>query len=130
MVFRDLAAKYEREFFDDMSKLGVRLPNLVTRVSEFITEIIAYTQSLLDKGIAYESNGSVYFDTKSFEATGHKYGKLMPEQIGNSELLAEGEGNLVAAINDDKKNPTDFVLWKKTKTHTDGTVEPSWESPW
>eukprot|EP00603_Paraphysomonas_imperforata_P006991 CAMPEP_0114448774 /NCGR_PEP_ID=MMETSP0103-20121206/20511_1 /TAXON_ID=37642 ORGANISM="Paraphysomonas imperforata, Strain PA2" /NCGR_SAMPLE_ID=MMETSP0103 /ASSEMBLY_ACC=CAM_ASM_000201 /LENGTH=637 /DNA_ID=CAMNT_0001620825 /DNA_START=13 /DNA_END=1926 /DNA_ORIENTATION=- len=126
--FRELAAANEADFFDDMSKLGVRLPDLVTRVSEYVPEVIAYIENLCEKGYAYPSNGSVYFNTRAFEEGGHKYGKLVPEQIGNSELLAEGEGALTA--NDDKKNATDFVLWKKTKEHTDGTVEPSWESPW
>ena len=126
--FRSLASKYEEEFFEDMAKLGVQMPDIVTRVSEFIPQIINYINDLICKGIAYESNGSVYFNTKAFEVAGHVYGKLMPEQIGNSDLLAEGEGALTS--NDDKKNPTDFVLWKKTKLHTEGVVEPAWESPW
>ena len=92
-------------------------------------EIVAYISDLIEKGIAYESKGSVYFNTVAFEKCGHKYGKLIPEQIGNSDLLAEGEGSLTS--NDDKVNSGDFVLWKKTKDHSsDGVVEPSWESPW
>ncbi len=126
--FLDLAAKYEAEFFEDMNRLGVKLPDLITRVSEYVPEIIEYVDGLIKKGYAYESNGSVYFNTRAFESCGHKYGKLMPEQIGNSDLLAEGEGALTA--NDDKQNPTDFVLWKKTKTHESGMIEPSWVSPW
>lgn len=111
-----------------MAKLGVPVPDIVTRVSEFLPEIIEYIKVLVDKGIAYAAGGSVYFSTKDFEAAGHKYGKLMPEQIGNSDLLAEGEGALV--VNDDKRSGNDFVLWKKTKEHADGMFEPSWESPW
>ena len=126
--FRDLASKYEVEFNEDMAKLGVPVPDIVTRVSEFIPEIIQYIDVLIKKGIAYSSGGSVYFSTKDFEAQGHKYGKLMPEQIGNSDLLAEGEGALV--VNDDKRSGNDFVLWKKTKEHANGMFEPSWESPW
>ncbi len=126
--FRDLAAKFEAEYNDDMAKLGVSVPDVVTRVSEFLPEIIQYIEVLITKGIAYEANGSVYFSTKDFEEVGHTYGKLMPEQIGNSDLLAEGEGALTAGT--DKKNNTDFVLWKKTKEHADGMFEPSWPSPW
>jgi len=126
--FRELAATNEAEFFEDMARLGVKLPDMITRVSEYIPEVIEFVDTLVQKGYAYASNGSVYFNTRAFEGAGHKYGKLMPEQIGNSDLLAEGEGALTA--NDDKKNATDFVLWKKTKEHTDGMVEPSWESPW
>lgn len=127
--FRELAQKFEAEFVRDMERLGVQLPDLVTRVSEYVPEIVAYIEVLISKGIAYESNGSVYFSTSHFEACGHRYGKLVPESIGNRELLAEGEGALSPGA-EDKRAPTDFALWKKTKDHTDGTVEPSWDSPW
>jgi cysteinyl-tRNA synthetase len=126
--FRDLASKFEAEFFEDMGMLGVQLPDLVTRVSEYIPEIVAYIERLIERGVAYASGGSVYFNTTAFEAKGQTYGKLLPEQRGNSDLLAEGEGALTA--NDEKMHASDFVLWKKKKDHTDGTVEPSWESPW
>lgn len=129
MPFRELASKYEAEFVEDMTMLGVQLPDITTRVSEYVPEIIEYINDLVKKGIAYASNGSVYFSVTEFEKQGHKYGKLMPEQVGNSELLAEGEGALSAG--DEKQSPSDFVLWKKTKEHqNDGIVEPSWESPW
>ena len=126
--FDELARKYEDEYNDDMLKLGVPPPDIVTRVSEFIPDIVKYIQVLVDKGIAYAAGGSVYFSTKDFEAQGHTYGKLMPESIGNVQLIAEGEGALVE--NSDKKATGDFVLWKKTKIHADGMFEPSWESPW
>ena len=130
MNFRELASKYEAEFFEDMAKLGVAPPDMITRVSEYMPEIIDYIKTLEDKGIAYSSNGSVYFDTANYQACGHVYGKLVPEQIGNSELLAEGEGALTA--DDVKKSPCDFALWKKTKEQEaeSDIVEPSWESPW
>ena len=128
MTIKELSSKYEAEFFEDMKALGVQFPDLVTRVSEYIPEIIAFIEELIRKGIAYESNGSVYFSTKSFECCCHQYGKLLPEQIGNSDLLAEGEGAL--SLNDDKKHSSDFALWKKTKEHTDGLIEPYWVSPW
>ena len=127
--FKTLAATYENEFNEDMISLGVLPPDITTRVSEYVDEIVAYVQKLVDDGLAYEADGSVYFDVNNFEAKGHKYGKLMPEQIGNSELLAEGEGALSAT--EGKRSPSDFVLWKKTKEHKDdGIIEPSWVSPW
>lgn len=89
--FRDLAQKFETEFLEDMKLLGVQLPDVMTRVSEYVPEIVEYISVLVKKGLAYESNGSVYFDTAAFQAAGHKYGKLKPESVGNSELLAEGE---------------------------------------
>jgi cysteinyl-tRNA synthetase len=128
--FRELAAKYEAEFNEDMALLGVQLPDVVTRVSEYIPEIVAYIDKLVKNGIAYESKGSVYFSVSEFQKKGHTYGKLMPEQVGNAELVAEGEGSLADA-NEDKRSPNDFALWKKTKDHKeDGVVEPSWDSPW
>lgn len=126
--FRDLASKQEADFFEDMASLGVPLPDIVTRVSEYIPEIVAYIEKLITNGVAYAASGSVYFNTNAFEQKGHIYGKLVPEQKGNSDLLAEGEGAL--SVNDDKLNPSDFVLWKKRKEHADGMVEPYWESPW
>lgn len=127
--FRELAERYENEFNQDMASLGCALPDITPRVSEYVDQIIAYIEKLVEKGIAYESNGSVYFSTGDFEAQGHKYGKLMPEQIGNSQLLAEGEGSLTAS--GEKRAPSDFALWKKSKDHTeDGVVEPFWPSPW
>jgi cysteinyl-tRNA synthetase len=56
----------QREFLEDMDALGCRRPDVLTRVSEYMPEIIGYVQGILDNGMAYESNGSVYFDTQSF----------------------------------------------------------------
>jgi cysteinyl-tRNA synthetase len=123
--FQQLARKYENDFFEDMEKLGVNYPDILTRVSEYITEIIDYINEIINKGFAYELNGSVYFDTEKFKLSGNIYGKLVPEQCGNSELLKEGEGSLT--IQDKKRSESDFVLWKKTK---DEILEPFWESPW
>lgn len=125
--FTNLSKQFESEFLEDMATLGVQPPDLLTRVSEYIQEIISYIEVLVKKGFAYQSNGSVYFDIAAFEAAGHRAGKLMPEQKGNSELLAEGEGALSAK--GDKKHPSDFALWKKSKSSED-FEEPAWESPW
>jgi cysteinyl-tRNA synthetase len=54
------------EFFEDMEALGVRRPDVLTRVVEFMPEIVAYVQRIVDNGMGYESNGSVYFDTVKF----------------------------------------------------------------
>lgn len=122
--FRQLASRFEVEFLDDMKALGVELPDMMTRVSEYVKEIVDFIQVIVDKGFAYESEGSVYFDVDKFTAAGFTYGKLSPEQIGNSKLAAEGEGALT--VNVVKKSSSDFALWKKTKEEK----EPSWPSPW
>ena len=60
--FREIARKYENEFMDDMRRLNVDLPDCITRVSEFVPEIVEYIEKIISNGYAYESNGSVYFD--------------------------------------------------------------------
>eukprot|EP00775_Hariotina_reticulata_P001138 gene1138-1478_t len=121
-IFRAHAAKYEAEFFEDMEALGVRRPDVLTRVVEFLPEIVAYVQRIVDNGMAYESNGSVYFDTVKFRESGHVYGKCKPSSVGNAALAAESEANFET---NEKRSNQDFALWKAAKPG-----EPSWDSPW
>jgi len=132
--FRELAAEHEMGFLDDMRRLNVKEPTVLTRVSECVPEIIDYVQRIIDNGMAYESNGSVYFDTQRFRSTcGHAYPKMKPEMAGNSEALAEGEGVLtdVSKGAQDKRSASDFALWKRVPEAPPGQVrDPHWESPW
>jgi len=122
-IFRKHAAKYEQEFLEDLNSLGIRMPAVLPRVSEYIPEIINFVKVLVDKGFAYESNGSVYFCVKELQKRRHTYGKLAPESVSSSASLEDGEGALGSS--GEKKSKQDFALWKKSK---DG--EPRWESPW
>jgi cysteinyl-tRNA synthetase len=117
-IFRQHAARFEAEFLEDMDTLNVRPPTVLTRVSEYIPEIVSYIETIVKNGLGYESNGSVYFNTQAFVAAGHTYGKLNPWAVG-SALSAEG--------NDagEKKHQCDFALWKAAKPG-----EPTWDSPW
>eukprot|EP00201_Polytomella_parva_P019186 CAMPEP_0175053726 /NCGR_PEP_ID=MMETSP0052_2-20121109/9091_1 /TAXON_ID=51329 ORGANISM="Polytomella parva, Strain SAG 63-3" /NCGR_SAMPLE_ID=MMETSP0052_2 /ASSEMBLY_ACC=CAM_ASM_000194 /LENGTH=1117 /DNA_ID=CAMNT_0016318305 /DNA_START=178 /DNA_END=3528 /DNA_ORIENTATION=- len=121
-IFRAHAAKYEREFFEDLESLGCRPPDVLTRVSEFVPEIISYIEKIISQGLGYESNSSVYFDTRNFRACGHTYGKLKPWAVGSATLAAEGESNFETR---EKHSPQDFALWKAAKRG-----EPAWDSPW
>jgi len=124
----ELSRKFEQEFHEDMQLLGVSPPNVLTRVTEYIPEIVEFIRVLVEeRHMAYESNGSVYFDVEAFRSN-YSYCKLAPEQINNAELLAEGEGKLTATQDfiSDKRSPRDFALWKKSKAQ----IEPSWPSPW
>jgi len=122
----ELSRKFEQEFHEDMQMLGVAPPNVLTRVTEYIPEIVEFIRAIVeDRKMAYESNGSVYFDVDAFRSYGHNYCKLAPEQINNADLLAEGEGKLTQDFISDKRSPRDFALWKKSKE-----TEPSWPSPW
>jgi len=144
--FLQLTSAFEVEFFDDLAALNVLQPDAITRVSDYLPEIIAYIERILENGYCYESNGSVYFDTNAFaNAPNMTYGKLDPSKVNLSpseddtaaetddwtegkstaELLAEGEGALSAAAVAEKRHPADFVLWKASKLG-----EPAWPSPW
>lgn len=119
-----LSQKFEAEFFQDMADLNVLTPTIVTRVTEYMDEITLYIGRIIQRKLAYESNGSVYFDVQAFEAI-QPYCKLAPEQIHNAALLQEGEGKLTQDFVSDKRSPRDFALWKRGKVG-----EPTWDSPW
>lgn len=127
-IFRSLPRYWEEEFYKDMQALNVLPADVVTRVSEYIPEIIEYIEKIIKNGMAYESHGSIYFDTVTFDqCPNHHYAKLVPEAFGDTTALNEGEGDL--SISEDrvkhKKSPNDFALWKASKPG-----EPSWDSPW
>ncbi|GAA5909081.1 hypothetical protein JCM6882_001183 [Rhodosporidiobolus microsporus] len=133
-VFRDLAAFWEDSFFKSMSALHVERPTTLTRVSEYIPEIVSFVEGIVKRGYAYEGGGSVWFDTVKFEgAQGeegeedagwkHTYAKLQPWSKGNRELLEDGEGSLTSTAG--KRSAADFALWKSSKPG-----EPAWPSPW
>ena len=74
-----MSRHYETEYLEDMRNLNVELPDVITRVTEFIPEIIEFIKKIIDNGYAYESNGSVYFDVSKFnDGTKYKYAKLEP----------------------------------------------------
>ncbi|XP_017756900.1 PREDICTED: cysteine--tRNA ligase, cytoplasmic [Eufriesea mexicana] len=125
-IFTKLAQHWEVEFHKDMNSLNVLRPNVLTRVSEYIPEIIAFIKKIIENGIAYESNGSVYFDVATFDKQDkHYYAKLVPEAYGDTSSLQEGEGDLSTLEVSEKRSANDFALWKCSKEG-----EPRWESPW
>lgn len=111
---KELSQFYEKDFFNDMRELNVRTPYLSCRVTEYIPQIIKFISDILDKGGAYiASDGSVYFDTKSYNIH-NKYGKLSTPSDNNSNDMHAH-----------KKSSLDFALWKAVKDD-----EPYWESVW
>lgn len=125
-VFRKLSSFFEADFEADMKQLNVLPPDVTTRVSEYVPEIITFVKQIVDRGYAYAtSDGSVYFDVAAFEANpSHDYAKLQPWNKGVQELIDEGEGSL-SLKGSGKKSRSDFALWKTSKPG-----EPAWESPW
>lgn len=126
-IFEAHARKFERAYFEDMHRLGIRDPDVVTRVTEYVPEVVEFVQKIIDNGFAYAGATSVYFDTEAFTKAGYSYPKLKPSGEKASEAeMAEGEGALASkAAEGEKKSPNDFALWKLSKPG-----EPSWPSPW
>ncbi|PPQ84596.1 hypothetical protein CVT25_015799 [Psilocybe cyanescens] len=123
-ISRKLASYWEEKFFDDMARLKVRDPDTVTRVTEYVPEIVSFVEGIISNGFAYESEGSVYFNTPAFDKSeNHDYAKLEPWSTGNRDLLEEGEGSLASKTG--RRSAADFALWKASKPG-----EPSWPSPW
>ncbi len=112
----ELVETYIRSYFEDMDLLNWVRPNIFPRPSCHITEQIELVKALLERGHAYEVNGSVYFDVSSWP----EYGKLSGRRVEEQE-----EGARVA-INPEKKHPTDFAVWKKAEA---GHIL-RWPSPW
>uniref|UniRef100_A0A8C0CMQ9 Cysteine--tRNA ligase, cytoplasmic n=1 Tax=Balaenoptera musculus TaxID=9771 RepID=A0A8C0CMQ9_BALMU len=127
-IFSKLPKFWEAEFHKDMEALNVLPPDVLTRVSEYVPEIVDFVQKIVDNGYGYVSNGSVYFDTVKFaNSEGHCYGKLVPAAVGDQKALQEGEGDLSVSAErlSEKRSPSDFALWKASKPG-----EPSWPCPW
>jgi cysteinyl-tRNA synthetase len=112
----EIAEKYFWSYFDALAKLNIRRPDIVPRASGHIIEQIEMTQELIKRGLAYERDGSVYFDVSQWKDYGELSGRDVDEQV---------EGTRVA-VRSDKDDPRDFALWKR--------AEPEhimrWNSPW
>ena len=113
--FNEVASKYTKAFLEDISALKLKPADVNPKATEHIGEIINLIKTLEEKGIAYNVDGDVFYDVSKFEG----YGKLSGKNLEQLESGARVE------INETKKNPLDFALWKKAKPG-----EPSWESPW
>lgn len=108
-LFLGLTRKFEDRFFEDMSALNVLKPDVLTRVSEYIPQIVSFVAKIVDNKFAYSTpDGSVYFDIEAFEKAGHVYARLEPHSRNDKGLLADGEGSLTRSSV--KRNESDFAL--------------------
>lgn len=114
-----IADKYIAAFREDTGQLNIQPATVHPRVMENIEEIIAFVQTLIEKGHAYESEGDVYFKTESFK----DYGHLSDQSL--EDLLVGASERLDQAVAERKANPLDFALWKTAKPG-----EIAWDSPW
>jgi len=112
----EVAEYYARSYFEDMDLMGNIRPDISPRASGHIIEQIDMILTLIDKGLAYETDGNVYFDVRKF----HDYGKLSGRKI------EELEAGVRVDIAEDKKHPADFALWKKAAPEH----LMKWNSPW
>jgi len=112
---KQVAEKYSKAFFEDIEKLKVKRANIYPKATEHVHEIVDFIEQLEKKGFAYNINGNVFYDVSNFNG----YGKL------SGKKLDELESGARVDVNEEKKNPLDFALWKKAKEG-----EPFWASPW
>ncbi len=113
--WQEIAQRYSAEYAADMAGLGNQPPDIEPRASDHISEMIALIEQLIARGKAYAVNGDVYFAVREFA----EYGKLSGKKIEELEVGARIE------LNEAKRDPLDFALWKAVKPG-----EPSWPSPW
>jgi cysteinyl-tRNA synthetase len=111
----EITTKFTRAFLEDLDALGVERADVHPKATEHVSEIIALIQKLIDKGMAYQVNGDVFYDVSKFK----NYGKLSGKKI--DELMSGAR----VSVDEKKRNPLDFVLWKSQKPG-----EPAWESLW
>jgi cysteinyl-tRNA synthetase len=112
----EIVEHYTRSYFEDMDSLNIRRPDISPRASGHVPEQIELAQMLIEKGYAYESNGSVFFSVKDWPS----YGKLSGRKV---EELEEGAR---LEVNPDKRDPRDFAVWRAAKS---GQIM-RWTSPW
>lgn len=110
-----ITERYIKLHDEDMAALNVLTPTVTPRATAHMADMIALISTLEDKGIAYAVDGDVFFAVNNYPAYGGLSGRHLDEMMAGARV----------DVNDKKRNPLDFVLWKKSKEG-----EPSWESPW
>lgn len=114
----EVAEFYTKAFKDDLKKLNIIEPDIWCKATEHIKEQIEMIETLAEKGYTYKTNDGIYFDTSKFK----DYNKLSHLDL---ETLREGAR---VEVNPEKKNPTDFALWKFSPKQ--GSRQMEWDSPW
>lgn len=113
--FTVISERYIEAFKEDMTRLGILNPTHEPRATEHIPEIVSMVEDLIEKGYAYEVSGDVYCSVDKISGYGKLSGKNVQELVAGARV----------EVDERKKNPLDFALWKKSKPG-----EPSWDSPW
>ena len=116
----EIAAYYTERYLDDQAKLNILPAHLNPKATEHIPRMLAMTERLIERGLAYVANGNVYYDVSRFPP----YGALSGNTVEN--LRAGGHGRQQMEIAEDKDAPEDFALWKRG----DVKRQMNWPSPW
>ncbi|MDR0287391.1 MAG: cysteine--tRNA ligase [Clostridiales bacterium] len=112
----EIAEFYTGLFFKDLRELNIETPEIVAKVTDYIDEMIDFVKILQEKGFAYEISDGIYFDISKFKDYGKLSGLNLEEQLAGARV----------GVNNEKRNPEDFALWKKApKEHI-----MQWPSPW
>ncbi len=112
----EIAEYYSKIFFEDLQKLNIGKPEIIAKATEHIEDMISYVQNLESHGFSYETSDGIYFDIAKFP----NYGCLSRANLEDQLAGARVE------VNDEKRHPADFALWKKA----DPLHIMQWESPW
>ncbi|MGE5631554.1 MAG: cysteine--tRNA ligase [Caulobacteraceae bacterium] len=112
----EIAEYYTNIFFEDLKALNIERPDIVPKATEHINEMIEFVQGILRKGYGYETSDGIYYDISKFKG----YGKLSGIDLEGQRAGARVE------VNDEKRNPADFALWK----HAPKEHIMQWPSPW
>lgn len=124
-IFSKVSRKYETRFWEDLQSMNCIPVTEVTRVTEYVPQIVDFISRIMGNGYAYKtSDGSVYFDIAAFEKDNNQYPRLEPWSRNDAGLQADGEGAL-SKTSSEKRGNSDFALWKSSKAG-----EPAWPSPW
>ena len=102
----EIAARYTEEYFRDLERLGVNRPTHSPKATEYVAKMVEFIEKLIEKGHAYVVDGDVYFSVASFP----EYGKL------SGKVLEELEAGARIAVDEKKRDPLDFALWKAGQT--------------
>jgi cysteinyl-tRNA synthetase len=113
----EIADYYTKVFFTDLEKLQCLRPQIIPKATDHVPEMIALIENLASKGIAYKTSDGMYFDTSKFPRYA-EFGRLDVENLEAGKRVAMGE----------KRNPTDFALWKFLPK--DKKRQQEWDSPW
>ncbi|MEE9450048.1 MAG: cysteine--tRNA ligase, partial [Ignavibacteriaceae bacterium] len=113
--YDEVAVKYSKAFFEDIKRLKLKAADLYPKATEHMEDILRMIETLEDKGYAYNIDGNVFYDISKYDDYGKLSGKNIDDLISGARI----------EVNEEKKSPLDFALWKKAKEG-----EPYWESRW